>query len=653
MKKRMLFALMSGIVLIGTVGISGCSSSSDEVVNPDYNPDLGTVKTQFVFNVTQSQDRTRQTNIVVGNSWFQGINDMYLLCFDGTPSASGTYSTFDANHRFALDAFGKPEPTLSGDDTNNSSKIYTLYIPTGTKDFLFYATANDATKAADPTCYGKLVKNYTGDISAVDDITFNLANRVEDATNVTTPQAALAGILNGLVGIQITTPEELKWSETSGTLVNDYVALGQAYDKFINQATDGDVRQGSGTAVKNMVGELFAAVNDVYSKTSNDVAKALAETILQKIAQSFTVVTTGNAPNIVYNWGDSYAASTASLSDYPANIGLPDGCAILEFNATTKQFAYKNSETSLSSVSVDHTNITYPAELMYYCNSPLWQTAVPKEASTYPTTASAWVTNANWTGNDWSVGAVTPSTRAVAMKENIAYGVSQLKTTIQRNGENTFIDNANKITNGDLANNVFNGTTASADKAISFTVTGILIGGQPSGAQYEFLPKTLSFNKVIYDSYLDSNTDGELPATDLGKTVTNYTLVLDNYTTKDTQDKVFIALELTADRSFYGLSGFIKAGEKFYLIGELDPNAASLDPIDWTKQTSFESGDTGYGLDRVFVRDAVTTATFTIGTEALQKAYSTIPDLRSTQMVFGLSVDLQWKAGLVFNVTVQ
>ena len=44
--------------------------------------------------------------------------------------------------------------------------------------------------------------------------------------------------------------------------------------------------------------------------------------------------------------------------------------------------------------------------------------------------------------------------------------------------------------------------------------------------------------------------------------------------------------------------------------------------------------------------------TFTIGKDALQRAYSTIPDLRSTQMYFGLSVDLEWKTGLKFNVII-
>lgn len=648
MKKRMLFAMMSVISLIGTVGLSGCSS--DEVINnPDYNPETGSVKTQFVFNVTQPQDRTRQTSTVVGNSSFQGINDMYLFCFDGTPSAT---STFDGNHKFALDAFGKPSPVLSGTETNNSSKVYTLYIPTGTTDFLFYATANDEYKDARPTEYGKLKKTYNGDVSGVNNLTFSLTNRVENASDYTDPQATLVGILNGLVGIEITAPEALKWSETSGTANNELVALGQAYDRFVNQATDGDVRQGSSTAIRNMVGELFAAINDVYSNTTYAPAKTLSETILDKIKESFTVVTSGTAPNIVYNWGDSYNETFESVSDYPHSVGLPDGCAVLEFSGG--KFVYKNTGSSLSSVSVDYTNITYPAELAYYCNSTLWQTVEGKDANMYPTTASAWVDETVWSGNNWTEGAVIPSTRAVAMKENITYGVSQLKAIIQRNGENTFEDNASKITNGDLANQVFNGTSVTSDKAISFNVTGLLIGGQPDGAQYEFLPSTLSANKVIYDSYIDEDVvnNSELPSSDLSKTVTNYTLVLDNYTVKDTQDKVYVALEMTANRSFYGLSGFIKEGEKFYLVGELDPNAASIEPIDWTKQTSFGSSDTGYGKDRVFIRDAVTTATFTIGTNALQNAYSTIPDLRSTQMLFGLSVDLVWKAGLNFNVII-
>ena len=52
---------------------------------------------------------------------------------------------------------------------------------------------------------------------------------------------------------------------------------------------------------------------------------------------------------------------------------------------------------------------------------------------------------------------------------------------------------------------------------------------------------------------------------------------------------------------------------------------------------------------RIFIQDYMTTATFTIGENSLQNAYSTVPDLRSSQTSLGLSVDLNWRAGLSFD----
>ena len=641
MKNRFKYVMMGLTALVGTTSFSGCSSSEEVDINPGYDPETGRVKTEFVFNLTQPEERTRQTTEVVGHGDFQGINEMYLFCFDNAPGSS---STMDANHTFPLDDLGKPEPVHDA-VTSNSSKVYTIYIPTGTRNFLFYATVNDAEKNGQPGYYGKLNKTYAAGVTSVNDITFRLAERVENASDFTTPQSTLAAILNGIVGVGITEPEALKWAATSGTSDNELAALGQTYDKFVSNASDGDVRQGSGTAVRHVVGDLFSVINDIYAKTTNATAKALAEAILQKIAENFTVTVSGTT----YTWGDSYKSGTSTaVSNYPSSIGIPDGCAVLEFNKTTGQFVYKNSSTAVSKVSVEYSDVTYPAELTYYCNSGLWNSNVPKEAASYPTTAVDWMKATTWTNSGWNSDPVSAATRAVAMKENITYGVSQLKATVQRNVENKYIDNAAVISGGSASNNEFSGT---GEDGVSFTVTGILIGGQPDVAQFEYLPKSTSFNKVIYDPFPDLSAS-KLPASDNGKTITNYTLVLDNFTVNETQSKVYVALEVMADKSFYGVSGYIKAGQKFYLIGELDPESTTLEPVDWSKQTSFEYGDTGYGADRVFIRDAVTTATFTIGKDALQRAYSTIPDLRSTQMFFGLSVDLQWKAGLNFNVII-
>ena len=43
------------------------------------------------------------------------------------------------------------------------------------------------------------------------------------------------------------------------------------------------------------------------------------------------------------------------------------------------------------------------------------------------------------------------------------------------------------------------------------------------------------------------------------------------------------------------------------------------------------------------------TADGTAHTSSLQDAYVTLPDLRSSQLSFGLSVDLDWRPGLTFD----
>ncbi len=49
----------------------------------------------------------------------------------------------------------------------------------------------------------------------------------------------------------------------------------------------------------------------------------------------------------------------------------------------------------------------------------------------------------------------------------------------------------------------------------------------------------------------------------------------------------------------------------------------------------------------------MTTANFKFDTYSLQHAYLTVPDLRSSSVTLGLSVDLQWSTGLTFdNITI-
>ena len=127
-----------------------------------------------------------------------------------------------------------------------------------------------------------------------------------------------------------------------------------------------------------------------------------------------------------------------------------------------------------------------------------------------------------------------------------------------------------------------------------------------------------------------------------------HTLALE--TTSGRKVNVALELENNTGHDFYGYGGdIIKAGAKFYLAAELDPTLTDPAKI---------SGNNATIDSRVFVQDYVTKAVFTIkagvsgstNTVGLGNAYSVIPDLASTTMELGMSVNLSWQSGITFNV---
>ena len=88
--------------------------------------------------------------------------------------------------------------------------------------------------------------------------------------------------------------------------------------------------------------------------------------------------------------------------------------------------------------------------------------------------------------------------------------------------------------------------------------------------------------------------------------------------------------------AFRGADGIIPADGKFYLVGQLNPDAKTIE---------------GVTNPAVFMSDYKTTMNLTI--KSLKSAYNTIPDLRSTKLQLGLSVDLEWKTGIQFDVNIE
>ena len=175
---------------------------------------------------------------------------------------------------------------------------------------------------------------------------------------------------------------------------------------------------------------------------------------------------------------------------------------------------------------------------------------------------------------------------------------------------------------------------------------------------WQFINAGINRDYVVYDKKLSDIKAGRNGAS----SAANYTLVFDNWTSASTgQEPVNVAIELVNTAAdFYGVDGIVAYGQKFYLIGQLDPTGKT---ISWpTYPDSYSGADdtlpksydgrypvkAGSGNNRVFVQDFTTTANFTI--KSLKNAYVTIPDLRASKLQLGLSVDLNWQSGLVFNV---
>ena len=363
----------------------------------------------------------------------------------------------------------------------------------------------------------------------------------------------------------------------------------------------------------------------------------------------------------------SYASGLdEKYTNFPCEQGLPEGAALLKYDSNDGGFSYVSngyigSAAEGSKKNVGVTDITYPLPIVYFCNTPVKAGDEEIAKSEWKTTTSDWDSWDKW--NNWA-DQVKLSTRSIALRNNINYGVAGLVTTVQC-AKKQLEDNKAANISGE-SNQII---TIPTD---GFKVTGLIIGGQPSKVNWQFVDEFTPASgsdrpNVVYDNVTN---DAKASTTESSKI---YTLVFDNWksvTGNDPQETVNVAIELeNGGTEFYGQEGIIAAGQKFYLVGQLNPaNASNLsgqDAFAWPTYPDSYTGSngtlpksyegrypvkTGTDNNRVFIQDYTTTAKFTIS--SLKNAYVTIPDLRATKLQLGLSVDLTWQSGLTFNVPI-
>ena len=638
----------------------------------------------------------------------------------GTPLASGTI-TADNSHRVlemslpintnTMLFYGKaPEGTASSAEATKGYSAYDLY---GHLDdyTLASSTGENAGKdiskanfelgkrmtAENKTKYDEIKKLLGGVLTCI--INTKIAG---------TDHVALDAAHYGVAVAADDYPDVVKWAdyassnspvETTHELYALEVKLAEVYKALTNIQTDqGELRAGYGTAILHTIEDVWSVINSVQCATpfskGEAVAKKLAELIHVEINKYFngtvpmdgatkggavtsvafkpvsTMVTAFNADGL---WPTATAGThptvadgigSEDLSKFPMAYAVPSGAAHYAWKSTEKIFEYV---TNYSTASVGNAggftvdSYYYPAELLYFGNSPLRVSDTEHKEPTYPNGVNNWKTDGSWSA-DWTKDShVVSTTRSVAMRNNINYGTALLKTTVGYKSA-TLKDNNHAI---QLAKDPTIISTDEPDKEItvnatSFQLVGLVIGGQYKKVGWDFTPKTSDNTQgYIYDKAIPEGAEG-IPAYNATPVASNpnYTLVFDNYKAGEptaNQDKVYVALELknNTGQDFYGKHNLIRNGDSFYLVGKLDPTTISWSSLG---QLSTDHPLPPYDTDgssietvRVFMQDFMTTANFWFDQNSLKQALLTVPDLRHSSLTLGLSVDMSWSTGINFS----
>lgn len=486
-------------------------------------------------------------------------------------------------------------------------------------------------------------------------------------------------------------------SDISMRALGDKLAI--AYATW-NTIRSGELRAGSGTAVSKVIEDLMTVVNSVANAEPVFWEEAAAKTLAKQIKTNVEKFFDSDRE---YQWKTAGELMTAlnvtnetlptvdedcNLNNFPVNFNLPNGSVILQFDITPKDpgpgfdfaYNYKGAVATYAMGDEDGSfnplNYVYPAELCYFGNSAIRVSDQTKAANYYPDGVTDWDNDDKWT-NDWVKDShVTNTTRSVAMKDNINYGTALLETKVKF-GAATLQDNYGALdkrwNNKPEITESNNTIDATADRD-HFVLTGVLVGGQEQEVGWNYIAKstTPGFGNMVYDNvgeihipHFDSNSATQ------STSAANYTLLWDNWEAKNKGSKqrdVFVALEfVNKGVDFYGQNNLIRSGATFYIVGKLDPDKRPSSLTDVTDAAYAADKSLGitwptnyalppYDTDgttikerRVFMQDYLTSATFVIGENSLQHALVSVPDLRSGQISLGLSVDLNWRTGLVFN----
>jgi len=537
-------------LLLGMITIS-CSTSDDILGQLDDTTQPQATQVDLLVNVVSRAQNTPQALTRSHRAPTFSTMDLLVAIPFHTNGANVT-----ASDNPLIDLVGADE-TNNRVVSHNTYYVERCHLMTGTDRMLVYG------KATKPSPTNPAVD---GELSALPDIRKNTADiqfsltSIRESTEAPAEANALASYMTAIAN---TTANTTSWSTTTDPTLKSY------YLDFIRIGSEGaGLMSGAAANIKAFVAALRGLL------TGSD---ALSTAIKANIDDN----------------------SSIASNTYPRSIGLPDGAAAIRW--TGSHFEVKTTTTQLDNINGIN-RYTYPAELMFFADSPIRTSAEEVSKEAYQTNDQLWSAflDANYKGPE----TVNRDTKAVAVENPIQYGVGRLDLTLTGMSP-TLSDAKNEV-------------VLDADMA-HLPLTGVIIGGQ----------HTVGFNMKPQGEQTD--VDGRfIYDTNIIEGNKTSTLVLQSYDNEKVP--VILEFENKTGQAFTGKDGTVYPNARFYLIALIDPAGQG----------------TGAYANRVFTQDYITTMSMSV--TSLAKAYTCMPDLLAPRLEIGVQVVTKWIQATTTNV---
>ena len=540
--RNILYSMLLGMIMV--------SCSTGDGMSDEQGMEQPTAKqVDLLMSIGDRAMKPRQISANTHRAaTFQGMDLLVAIPFRTDGAAVST------TDQPLIDVVGATEET-NRVVAHNNYYVDHCHLMTGTDRMLVYGKSKPSSN--DLSVNGKL-SDLPTKRTKTENITFSLSS----IQSSTTPHADATALADYMTAIAKSTG----WSTTED------VTLKSFYKDFIHINSEGaGMMSGSAAHINAFVAALRA-----------------------QLENRSDAVSTAIKTNIDNN--TSIAGNT-----YPRSIGLPDGAAVIRWMGT--KFEVRTTTTTLDNIN-GITRYTYPAELVFFTDSPIRtsSTEVPVTAYQNASPSMAWSDFLDTYYNTST--AVNTNTKAVAVVNPLQYGVANLQLTLTGMAA-TLKDAKDKVVDNADMNHL--------------PLTGVIIGGQHT-VGYNMRPQgdqTDVDGRFIYEKNIVS-----------GNSIN--TLVLQSYD----NEKVPIILEFenNTGKAFTGKDGTVYPDTRFYLIALIDPAGQG----------------TGAYAGRVFTQDYTTTMSMSVS--SLANAYTCMPDLLAPRLEIGVQVVTKWIQATTTNV---